>query len=603
MRRSLRQFVPREPALVGAAYASCAGLIVGATALAWWGIHTHESAMARTASRLRSEGIAAAAKGEIAGLLRSDDRGAARALMADLAASQQLSVARLSLGDGTVVVDAREAAATASKLPERWPSVVAAAAGSTGARVIVEVPGKGPLVIEIDATEASVAMSDLEWGTLVGGGVCAAVVLGLGLAARRRTRSLAEVGDALHALALGESDLKALRIRETGEGTGDAWNRLIDELSTLRVRRRLEEASEKRTAASPATTGGADEIVARVADSLWIGLVGLDADLRVRYCNGAAGIFLGSTREKLIGSASVECFTDPAAAAELNKLAEARGRARQVFETRVGEGDASTVLRVSARTLTGGGAMLVLEDVTQQRVADRSRNAFVEQATHELRTPLTNIRLCMEELLDAPDLEPAKRAQNLNVVNQEVRRLERIVGDMLSISEIEAGTLQLSPDDVRLAPVFEEIQSDFTQQAKAKNLRLTFAMPPKLPTMVGDRDKLTLAITNVLGNAIKYTPEGGDVTVSVRTDDKELVVQIADTGIGMSPEDAAKVFERFYRAKDPRVSKVTGTGLGLALARDVVKLHGGDIGVESIKDKGSTFTIRVPLGAAVRHAA
>ena len=603
MRRSLRQYVPREPALIGAAYASCAGLIVGATALAWWGIHTHESAMARTAARQRSEGIAAAAKGEIAGLLRSDDRGAARALMADLAASQQLSVARLSLGDGTVVVDAREAAATASKLPERWPSVVAAASGGAGARVVVEVPGKGPLVIEIDATEATVAMSDLEWGTLAGGGVCAAVVLGLGLAARRRTRSLAEVGDALQALALGESDLKALRIRETGAGTGDAWNRLIDELSTLRVRRRLEDASEKRTAASPATTGGADEIVARVADSLWIGLVGLDADLRVRYCNGAAGIFLGSTREKLIGRPSAECFTDPAAAAELSRLAEARGRARHVFETRVGEGDASTVLRVSARTLTGGGAMLVLEDVTQQRVADRSRNAFVEQATHELRTPLTNIRLCMEELLDAPDLEPAKRAQNLNVVNQEVRRLERIVGDMLSISEIEAGTLQLSPDDVRLAPVFEEIQADFTQQAKAKNLRLTFAMPPTLPTMVGDRDKLTLAITNVLGNAIKYTPEGGDVTVSVRADDKELVVQIADTGIGMSPEDAAKVFERFYRAKDPRVSKITGTGLGLALARDVVKLHGGDIGVESIKDKGSTFTIRVPLGAAVRHAA
>ncbi|MFN9968371.1 MAG: sensor histidine kinase, partial [Phycisphaerae bacterium] len=306
---------------------------------------------------------------------------------------------------------------------------------------------------------------------------------------------------------------------------------------------------------------------------------------------------------KLIGKAISDCFSDPAAAAELAKVGDGRTRARQVFETRVGEGDGATVLRVSVRGLTTGGAMLALEDVTQQRIADRSRNAFVEQATHELRTPLTNIRLCMEELLDAPDLEPAKRAQHLNVVNQEVRRLERIVGDMLSISEIEAGTLQLAPDDVRLAPMFEEIQTDFTTQAKTKNLRLTFAMPPKLPTMVGDRDKLTLAITNVLGNAIKYTPEGGDVTVSVRADDKELIVQIADTGIGMSPEDAAKVFERFYRAKDPRVSKITGTGLGLALARDVVKLHGGDIGVESVKDKGSTFTIRVPLGAPLRHAA
>lgn len=602
MRRSLRQYIPREPALIGVAYASCAALIIIATAGAWWGVHAHEASAARNAARGRAEAIAAAVKGEIAALLKSDDRGAARALMADLAASQRLVIARLVLGDGTVVADARESAATASQLPAKWPAVSSTLQGE-GARAVVEVTGKGPVVIEIDAAEAGAPISELEWSVLAGGGVCAAVVLGLGLATRRRTRSLAEVGDALHALALGEGDLKALRIRETGAGTGEAWNRLIDELATLRIRRRLEDASEKRSAASPTASGGGDETVARVADSLWIGLIGLDADLRVRYCNGAAGIFLGATREKLIGRSAVECFSDAAAVAELQKLTETRTRARLVFETRVGEGDAATVLRVSARTLNGAGAMLVLEDVTQQRVADRSRNAFVEQATHELRTPLTNIRLCMEELLDAPDLEPAKRAQNLNVVNQEVRRLERIVGDMLSISEIEAGTLQLAPADVRLAPVFEEIQADFTQQAKAKNLRLTFALPPKLPTMIGDRDKLTLAITNVLGNALKYTPEGGDVTVSVRTDDKELIVQIADTGIGMSPEDAAKVFERFYRAKDPRVSKITGTGLGLALARDVVKLHGGDIGVESIKDKGSTFTIRVPLGAPVRHAA
>ncbi len=587
--------------MVGLAYVGVAALVAGATVGAWWSVHAHETHVQRQASAQRGDAIAAALRDHVAAKAKADDFGAVRALLADLAASQSLSAARVTLGDGTVVADGREAASIISKIPERWPSTANTISDGPTRRAALDVPGRGPLVIEINAGEPTGAMTDLEFFILAGGAAVVVATLAIGLAARRRTRSLAEVGDALAAFASGETDLGALHIRETGTGSGDAWNRLLNELATLRIRRRVEDASERRTVANaaPAT----DDIVPRVADALWIGLIGLESDLRIRYCNGAAGIFLGSTRDKLIGTPISDCFSDPAAAAELAKVGDGRTRARQVFETRVGEGDGATVLRVSVRGLTTGGAMLVLEDVTQQRIADRSRNAFVEQATHELRTPLTNIRLCMEELLDAPDLEPAKRAQHLNVVNQEVRRLERIVGDMLSISEIEAGTLQLAPDDVRLAPMFEEIQTDFTTQAKNRNLRLTFAMPPKLPTMVGDRDKLTLAITNVLGNAIKYTPEGGDVTVSVRADDKELIVQIADTGIGMSPEDAAKVFERFYRAKDPRVSKITGTGLGLALARDVVKLHGGDIGVESIKDKGSTFTIRVPLGAPLRHAA
>lgn len=601
MRRSLLQFMPREPALIGGAYASVAALVAAATVGVWWGARAHEASAFRQSSAQRGDGIAAALRDQVAAKVGANDIGAIRAVLADLAASQGLAAARVTLGDGTVIADGREPASVSPKLPERWPSSTNATNEGPTRRAIVDVAGKGPLVIEINAGEPSVALTDLEFVILAGGAGAFVGTLVIGLIARRRTRSLAEVGDALAAYSSGESDLGALHIRAVGSGSGNAWNTLLDELAALRIRRRIEEASERRTVASavPAT----DDIVPRVADALWIGLIGLDSDLRIRYCNGAAGIFLGSTREKLLGKAITECFSDPAAGTELAKLADGRVRARQVFETRIGEGDGATVLRVSARGLAVGGAMLVLEDVTQQRIADRSRNAFVEQATHELRTPLTNIRLCMEELLDAPDLEPAKRAQHLNVVNQEVRRLERIVGDMLSISEIEAGTLQLAPDDVRLAPMFEEIQADFTAQAKSKNLRLTFALPPKLPTIIGDRDKLTLAITNVLGNAIKYTPEGGDVTVGVRADDKELVVQIADTGIGMSPEDAGKVFERFYRAKDPRVSKITGTGLGLALARDVVKLHGGDIGVESVKDKGSTFTIRVPLGAPLRHAA
>jgi two-component system sensor histidine kinase VicK len=111
----------------------------------------------------------------------------------------------------------------------------------------------------------------------------------------------------------------------------------------------------------------------------------------------------------------------------------------------------------------------------------------------------------------------------------------------------------------------------------------------------GDRDKIMLALHNLVGNALKYTTDGGRITINVEVTAKQLLVAVADTGIGISPEDSERIFERFYRAKDPRVLKITGTGLGLTLAREVVRMHGGDITVESQIDQGSTFTMTLPV--------
>jgi two-component system sensor histidine kinase VicK len=114
----------------------------------------------------------------------------------------------------------------------------------------------------------------------------------------------------------------------------------------------------------------------------------------------------------------------------------------------------------------------------------------------------------------------------------------------------------------------------------------------------GDRDKILLALHNLVGNALKYTPHGGKVAVNVNTTGKNLIVEVQDSGIGISPEDAEKIFERFYRARDPRVGKITGTGLGLTIAREVVRLHGGDITVDSQINQGSTFTMTIPVVVA-----
>jgi two-component system sensor histidine kinase VicK len=150
-------------------------------------------------------------------------------------------------------------------------------------------------------------------------------------------------------------------------------------------------------------------------------------------------------------------------------------------------------------------------------------------------------------------------------------------------------------DDVTLQTVFDDLQADYTPQAQDKSIALTFNLPPKLPLVKGDRDKILMALHNLVGNALKYTPSGGRVTVNVSSAGKNLVVEVQDSGIGISAEDCEKIFERFYRAKDPRVGKITGTGLGLTLAREVVRLHGGDVTVDSQLNQGSTFTITLPV--------
>jgi signal transduction histidine kinase len=165
---------------------------------------------------------------------------------------------------------------------------------------------------------------------------------------------------------------------------------------------------------------------------------------------------------------------------------------------------------------------------------------------------------------------------------------------MLSVSEIEAGSLKLQVGDVRLDALFPELQDDYNAQALSKDMKLRFELPPKFPVIRADRDKLSVVLHNLLGNALKYTPAGGEVTVHVEADDRELRVDVKDNGIGIAEPERERIFEKFYRAKDKRVDHVSGTGLGLAIAREIARLHGGDISVESVLNQGSTFTLRLP---------
>lgn len=415
---------------------------------------------------------------------------------------------------------------------------------------------------------------------------------------RAHERFTWSIMSSLGAFERGERSLDTLRVgAELGPLAG-SYNTILQDRDQM-TRRDLQANIAGRDASGDRNS---TELQAAI-DGMWQGLALFDGEGLATVLNGAIRVQLGFTPEQAIGSPFGALFSDEGIVEAIDAVINRRSRRRSTFEIVRGENEAQTVLRVSVKPATGKGAMIVVEDVTQQRAASEAQTHMIAHTTHELRTPLSNIRLYVEEALDAPEDDAKLRGRCLNVINQETRRLERMVEDLLSTSEIESGSLKLHAGDVRLDAVFEELQEDYAASATDKNINLTFELPPKLPVIQGDRQKLAVALHNLMGNALKYTNSGGAVSVSVREEGGLLVVDIADTGIGIEAGEAERIFDRFYRSSNPAVRSITGTGLGLTLAREVARLHGGDITVESEEGSGSKFSMTIPLPEQLSAAA
>lgn len=420
-----------------------------------------------------------------------------------------------------------------------------------------------------------------------------------GFWASGKLRVHAAIAKGLSRASKGDDSGAALALHESLGDHAAAWNRILAEREASKRAGVVAKLTDRR--------GGAEagHIGASALDSLWLGVLLLDEKQNVMYANGAAAVTLCAKREALVGRPVSELLSSEELTKLFAGLSSGTLKHRHSADVEL-PGENKTVLRVSVKPTRKGdeaAAVVLMEDVTQQRIAESSRNALVAQASHELRTPLTNIRLYVDALLeDEGQDNPAMRATAINTINQEAKRLERIVADMLSVSEMEAGSFRLSVDDVPVSQMIEDLRHDFAPQALDKEIGLSFDLPPKLPSIRGDRDKLTLALHNIVGNALKYTPPGGSVKLRVvvngeGTPQEKLVFDVVDSGIGIKPEEQELVFERFYRARDKRISGITGTGLGLTLSREVARLHGGDVTLQSELDKGSTFTLAVPTGA------
>jgi signal transduction histidine kinase len=379
------------------------------------------------------------------------------------------------------------------------------------------------------------------------------------------------------------------------------WNELIDDIRNAR-----RDAARSRT---PAPLDQEVITLARAMRGLPVAWVITDVEGRIRFLAPAACAVLaldddeahvGKDLPELLGLRDQE---DETAAAALSRLL---GSVRMVTERRsLRIGDRVAFLRVTRSRLTGRtgdgqGLAWVLSDETQQRLTTEARDKFVMTATHELRTPLTNLQGYAEALQEQEGLEIEQQKEFCNVITSEANRLGRLVDQLLTVSQMEAGSMTINRHELEMIPMLEYAVDQVQGQAEQKQIDLKTSLPAKLPIILGDRDKLQAALVNLLGNAVKYTPPGGEVMLRCAAEDRHIHVDVEDNGPGIPEDERAKVFEKFFRGSAFRDSDQRGNGLGLAFAREIARLHGGDIELQSVIGEGSTFTLTLPIAGQSR---
>jgi signal transduction histidine kinase len=228
---------------------------------------------------------------------------------------------------------------------------------------------------------------------------------------------------------------------------------------------------------------------------------------------------------------------------------------------------------------------------------DKLKDEFVSIASHELRTPLTAIKGYLWLALNkAPVPLPPEVNKNLQIAHNSTERLSRMVEDMLTISRIESNRLKLELADFDLVTLIQEVYNELAIRASAKNIQFTFDKKVEKVDMNGDKERVREAVINIVGNAMKFTPEGGKINLSLELKDKKSVIRVSDTGPGVTPEEKTKLFQKFSRLeRSYEKTKESGSGLGLYITKQIVDLHNGSIDLESEVGEGTTFIISLPL--------
>jgi len=402
-----------------------------------------------------------------------------------------------------------------------------------------------------------------------------AVVLAVFLAGRimRPVRWLTEVVE-----RMADGDLSARLMSSTRDEVGTltcAFNQMADHLQRMVT-----------------TLSQEQDRLASVLEYMADGVLITDDEGRVQLINPAAARILDTSEGAALGRSF-------AVVVRHHQLIELWKRCRESGEeqvTAVELGRQGPFLQAIVTPLRGAdtqGFLVILQDLTRVRLLETVRRDFISNVSHELRTPLASLKALVDTLRDGALNDPPSAQHFLNRIETEVDAMTQMVQELMELSRIESGQVPLRLQPISVADVVLQPVERLRPQAERAGLQLAIDLPPGIPQVLVDAERMQQVVTNLLHNAIKFTPPSGKVTVSAVASGGEVIISVRDTGVGIPADDLPRIFERFYKVD--RARSGDGVGLGLAIAKHIVEAHGGCIWVESEEGQGSTFSFALPL--------
>jgi two-component system, OmpR family, phosphate regulon sensor histidine kinase PhoR len=496
--------------------------------------------------------------------------------------------------DGRVVGDSEVALGELAALENHRerPEVAAAFAGrptdnvrysaTTQRRMLyaaAPLPGHGGMVARLSLPLASVDHAKNRVRALLLSGAIiasAAALLFSLLAAVMLSRGLRGLTAIARRMAAGDL---ATRSRLDSQDEVGELGRTLDHLAE-NLSRSLRELRDDR------------DLLGRILESMREGVLVLDGGHRIMLANPSLREMLLLDSD-VVGRSTIEVIRN----AELQGMVEKALATNQPATGEIALGGLKPRrLMVHAAPLSGEprALVLVLFDVTETRRLETVRRDFVANVSHELRTPIASVRSAAETLRMAIEHDPRAAMQFVDIIERNARRLGELISDLLDLSRMEVKEYRLHVEPIDVAAACEKCVAPFAERASSRRIRVALPAAMDLPRAAGDPIAVDRVLTNLIDNALKYSPEGASVSVDARATGDQVQVSVSDTGPGIDPKHLPRLFERFYRIDTGRSRDMGGTGLGLSIVKHLVEAMGGEVTVESTVGKGSIFAVSLP---------
>jgi two-component system phosphate regulon sensor histidine kinase PhoR len=412
---------------------------------------------------------------------------------------------------------------------------------------------------------------------------CVLLVAALAVAvvARNTSRRIHELQEFSRRVAGG--DFRPLANAHSGDDLGELARALNETAARLGESIRLLTDERNRSTA--------------ILGSMIEGVAVISAQERVLYSNRAFSQILGLDAGQIEGRSLIEVVRQSDLLAVIRAALTRHEQVSSEIVVGTVRPRSFSVTGTPVRAERHPGAVLVMHEITELRRLERVRQDFVANVSHEFRTPLTAIQGFAETLLGGALDDPANRRRFVQIIRDHAARLARLTEDLLELSRIEAGKLELEFRAVSLHQLIESCLVAAQLKATPKQIALSVELPDELPSVRGDSNRLHEVLQNLLDNAVQYTPAGGRIEVSAAGKNGQCVMTVSDTGIGIPQAEQERIFERFYRVDAARSREAGGTGLGLSIARHIVDAHGGRLWVESEVGEGSRFHFSIPISS------